>query len=198
MIGKFSEALTDALIKGNQIDKGDRALYVYGLFVLFSNLLFLTVTCVTGLLLQIGIQSVCFYIAFMSLRRFAGGYHAKTELRCQLLSTLSVVASVFFIRTLQNATAQIPLAVAVAVGSILIFCFAPTDTPQKPLSPEEQKHFRKITIGILLGLDVVFALAAFLNWQMLFLPIGAAVSLESILLTLGKAQRVFTAKKTDS
>lgn len=195
MIGRLAKRMTIALIKHQQIDKGDAALYEYGLFILLSNLIFFGVTCLTGALSGAFLQSVLFFIAFQFVRRYAGGYHARTELRCQIFSTASIVISILFLKLFQQYEMIFLWAALMILGTALIALFSPLDTPAKPLCDNERKYYKKKTVLILLASDIAFTISAVLQWDFLYLPIAVAIGLETILLTLGKIQQCVKSKR---
>lgn len=195
MIGRLAKRMTIALIKQQQIDKGDSALYEYGFFILLSNLIFFALTCLTGALVGAFLQSVLFFIAFQFIRRYAGGYHASTELRCQFFSTVSIVVSILSIKLFQQYEQFLWWTVLMALGTAVIVFFSPLDTPAKPLSCNERKVYKKKTILILLVSDIAFTISVVLQWDFFYLPIAIAIGLETILLTLGKIQQCVKSKR---
>lgn len=189
MISKLSEKITNTLVEKNTISEDDRELYEYGFFMLFSNLYFIVITCIFGLIFGVFFESLIFFISFMLIRKYAGGYHAKTETRCQIVSTLSILISILVIRFVNFDDISVILLAITAISSILIFAFAPLDTPEKPLSKNEKKHFRTISYIILVVLDILFLIAYFFNWNGVFVSVAVAIIFESILISLGKILR---------
>lgn len=186
MISKLSEKITNTLVVKNTISEDDRELYEYGFFMLFSNLYFIVITCIFGLIFGVFFESLIFFISFMLIRKYAGGYHAKTETRCQIVSTLSILISILVIRFVNFDGISVILLAITAISSILIFAFAPLDTPEKPLSKKEKNYFRKISYIILVILDVLFIVAYNFSWNVVFVPISVAILFESILISFGK------------
>ena len=80
--GKIAESLTNSGV----ITTEDRELYEYGLHHGLLMIINLLTTVVIGLLFKMVWQSFVFMIAYIPLRTYAGGYHAKTQFRCYLLS----------------------------------------------------------------------------------------------------------------
>lgn len=196
MIGCLAKQMTVVLIRHQQIDKDDAALYEYGFFILLSTLVFLGISCLTGLLCGVFWQSVLFFIAFQFVRRYAGGYHAKTELRCQFFSTAAIVISILLIKLFQQYEMVSLWAVLVLLGTAFIALLSPLDTPAKPLSENERKYYKKKTVLILSVSDIAFAISAVLQWDFLYLPIAVAIGLETILLALGKIQKCVQSKQS--
>ena len=98
MINKLSTFFTEKLLSNGTISDEDKELYIYGLFMLLSQLMFFIIACIFGFVLNCIIESIIFYIAFQFIRKYAGGYHAATETRCEILSTLSILACIVVIR----------------------------------------------------------------------------------------------------
>lgn len=186
MIGKLSEKLTLALIRRGQIDADERELYAYGFFILLSNLFFGILACLIGAVCGVFFEAILFYIAFRCIRQYAGGYHAKTETRCQVLSSLAILFAVLAIKAIEAFSLPWLAVPVAAVGTACVLCFAPLDTPQKPLDPAEHKQFRKISLWILLGMDILFTAGYIFKLWFLCLPVAAALGVETVLLSSGK------------
>lgn len=192
MINNLSVRLTDRLLAKGSITEDERELYIYGFFMLLSQLVYFLLACIVGLLFQCFFESVIFYIAFQFIRRYAGGYHAKTETRCEILSSLSIIGSIGTIRLLDMYDFQIVLLsiTLFSVGCIFVLC--PLDTPEKPLTKKEFQYFRKISRIILLVIFFVVIISYFLKVNILFAPCCMSLILESILLFAGKIKKVHT------
>lgn len=191
MINKLSTRLTEKLLSNGTICDEDKELYIYGLFMLLSQLMFFIITCIFGLVLNCLIESVIFYIAFQFIRKYAGGYHAATETRCEILSTLSILACIAVIRLSKTYDFQNVLLMISAVSAVCIFVFCPLDTPEKPLSDKEFRYFRKISWIILLVISIAVIVSYSFKFQMVFVPCCLSLVLESVLLVAGKMKKVF-------
>lgn len=197
MFSKLSEKLVHALIRRGQLDEGEHELYAYGFFILFSELFFFLVICAIGLCLRIPLQALFFFAVFRPLRQYAGGYHAKTELRCLLFSSTMLLGNFFVLKWVQTAGLDWLILLPVLLGTIPIVIFAPLDTTQKPLDSSERKHFRKRTLWCLFVADALFAVMFVLQIRVLFLPIGSAVGLAGIFLCLGVVRHTLDRKHAD-
>lgn len=197
MISKFSELLVKYFLKQSNITDDEQDLYQYGFFVLLSQILYFIVTCIMGALFGIFFESTIFYVAFQFIRRYAGGYHASTETRCEIMSTLSILACIVVIRLSKTYDFQSALLILSAVSVLCIAVLCPLDTPEKPLSEKEFKYFRKISWLILSAISLVTLISYFvqLKWlQIFFAPCCLSLILESLLLTAGKVKQVVLCK----
>ena len=198
MISKISEQLAEKMLSSGTISDEDKELYVYGLFMLLSQLMFFIIACFFGVILNCILESILFYIAFQLIRRHSGGYHASSETRCEIMSTLSILACIVVIRLSKTYDFQTALLVVSAVSGVFIFVLCPFDTPAKPLSEHEFKYFRKISWLILSMIFLVVIISYFvrLKWlQIFFAPCCLSLILECILLVAGKLKRLAVESK---
>lgn len=198
MINKLSEYFTDKLLINGSISKEEQELYVYGFFMLLSQLMYLILACIFGLILRCLIESIIFYIAFQFIRRFAGGYHAATETRCEIMSTLSILACIIVIKLSKTYDFQNALIIIGAISSVCIFFLCPLDTPEKPLSKNELKHFRKVSWIVSLVIIVGIIVSYYFKLQFILSPCCMSLILESILLISGKFQKNMKEKQNES
>ena len=193
MISRLSERIVKCLLKQSDIKDDEQDLYQYGFFILLSQILYLIIACIMGILLGAFFESIIFYITFQFIRRYAGGYHASTETRCEIMSTLSILACIGVIRLSKTYDFQFALLVVSIVSAVSIAVLCPLDTPEKPLSEKEFKYFRKISWLILSVIFLVVAISYFvqLKWlQIFFAPCCLSLILESLLLTAGKVKKL--------
>ena len=194
MFSKLSNKIVYRFFKRTDILDDEQELYKYGFFILFSQILYFIITITLGILCKAILESIIFYIAFQFIRRYAGGYHAATETRCEILSTLSIVASIGIIKLSKIYDFKTILLFVTLMSVVLILFLCPLDTPEKPLSEKEFKYFRKISWIILLVILSIIIVSYFFKFNNLFTPCCVSLILESILLVAGKIKRVHQEK----
>ncbi len=195
MISKVSSKIVSVLASRSVINKDDAELYDYGFFILLSQLLYFIIALATGIILKIIPQSVIFYLVFLLIRKYAGGYHASTEARCEIFSTLSIVGSITVAKLSEIYDFKIALLVISAVSAVCIFIFSPLDTPEKPLSQKEFNYFRKISWLILLAIIISITVSYILKLNFITVPCCMSLILESILLSAGEIKKLQDEKK---
>ena len=159
---------------------------------------FLIITSIIGAIFSAFLQSVVFFFAFFLIRQFAGGYHAKTETRCEILSTLSILCCIVLIKLSKMYDIRIALLSISFVFATLIFILCPLDTPEKPLSDKEYKYFRKISWIILLLIIIAIIVSFIFKFNALFAPCCASLILEGVLIGTGKIKKVYNEKRASS
>jgi accessory gene regulator B len=194
---KLSEYFVSYLIKRNVLKKDDIELYQYGFFLLFSKILYLTVTIVVGLVFNIIFESLIFFILFYYIRQYAGGYHASKEIICNILTSVSILFCILVIKDSIIHDLQIPLLIISLISSGIVFIICPLDTPEKPLTDYEFHYYRKISWIILLIISVLIIISFIFEWKFLFAPSCLSLILESILLIAGKVKKVYQLKNAE-
>lgn len=198
MIGKLSSKISDLLIRKSVIDSEDQELYVYGFFILLSQILYFIIAVIFGIIFNVLLQSVVFYIAFQFIRKYAGGYHASTEGRCEIMSALSILACIVMIWLSRSYDFSLLLFCISLVAVLVIAVLCPLDTPEKPLSNKELKYFRKISWLILFIIAALIVVSYIFGWSYIFSPCCISLILESILIIAGKIKQITNFKKMKS
>ncbi len=195
MISNISAFITNRLIAKGLLAENERELYIYGFFMLLSQLMYFVLAAVFGLVLGCLVESVIFYIAFQLIRRYAGGYHAKTETRCEIMSALSIFACIAVIRLSKSYDLTVALACVSAASAVPIALFCPLDTPEKPLSKKEFRYFRRISLIILFVISAAGVVSYIFEFGIVFAPCCLSLILEAALITAGKIRRASASQK---
>lgn len=198
MISKLSTFFTKKLVKNGTIHDSEQEIYVYGFFMFLSHMFYLFVACMFGIVFNCFIESVIFYVLFQSIRRYAGGYHAKTETRCEILSTLSILCWIVLIKLSKMYDIRVALFSISLVFAVLIFIFCPLDTPEKPLDDKEYKYFRKISWIILSLIIIAIIISFYFKFNVVFAPCCASLILEGVLIGTGQIKKAYSKKRANS
>ena len=186
MINSLSLKITNKLISKNIIDEENRDLYHYGFFIVISEMLLLVFCILVGFLLGIALQSAVFYVAFFVFHRFAGGFHANTELRCQTVTAASFVAALLGIRFFVPVEGKYLIFAYIAACAVLI-AVSPADTPQKRLTKEERMRFKAYTAAVSFVLAlIVIAMYCFNAPDKFIAAILIAAVLELVSVVFGR------------
>ena len=198
MINKISSIIVEILIKHSLVENEDKELYSYGFFILLSQILYFIIVITIGILFNVIFESIIFYITFQFIRRYAGGYHAKTETRCDILSTLSILCCIVLIKLSKMYDIRIALLSASLVFAVLIFILCPLDTPEKPLNDKEYKYFRKISWIILSLIIIAIIVSFYFKFNIVFAPCCASLILEGVLIGTGQIKKAYSKKRANS
>lgn len=170
------------MISNNIIISEDKELYAYGIRQGLIMILNIATTLLIGTFLNMIWESLIFTTAYIPLRSFAGGYHARTQIRCYLFSIVLVSSSLILIKTLPSS-ALIVFTITF-ISSLIIFFLSPLGDANKPLSISETKIYKKKT-HLILFIEVCLSFFLFLlGFSNASLCITLSLSVQSFMLLL--------------
>lgn len=190
----MSSYIVRYLLNKSIISYEDKELYDYGIFIMMSYKIFFIISFLFGVVLKIPFSSVLFYVAFCLIRNFTGGIHAKSEIKCNILTTISILISIIFIKSLVKYE-SIYVAVAMLIMSSVSLCvIKPVASSSKKISPKEQLNFHKKAIMIILLILLISIISLIVGIYNIVVSLSIGVSLANILLILGKLQQKINKK----
>ena len=184
MLKELSNKITKKLVDINIIEAADSELYEYGFWqgsVLFFN--FLTVVLL-GILFNMLLESIIFLIFYGVLRTIAGGYHARTQHACYILSILLMVVVLIMLKTFPWNT--IICCILTILSISVIFILAPVQDENKLLDETEKKIFKKLSRVISLLYGFIIFLLFLLNKNELAYCVVISLFTISIMLIIGE------------
>ena len=192
MFSSIAEKITMHLEANNAFKSEDRAIYRYGIQQGLSIMLNLSTTLLLGIVTGMIWESIIFSAAYMLLRRYAGGFHAKTPARCYIYSSAMVLFALLGIKYVFDSI-LISICMFI-VGSLIIFLFSPVEDKNKPLDAAEQLVYQKRTRFYLIVEVVLDITMMSLGFKMLYEPISISLFCIGILVALGKVKNVIRNK----
>ena len=192
MFSSIAEKITMHLEANNAFKSEDRAIYRYGIQQGLSIMLNLSTTLLLGIVTGMIWESIIFLAAYMLLRRYAGGFHAKTPARCYIYSSAMVLFALLGIKYVFDSI-LISICMFI-VGSLIIFLFSPIEDKNKPLDAAEQLVYQKRTRFYLIVEVVLDITMMSLGFKMLYEPISISLFCIGILVALGKVKNVIRNK----
>lgn len=197
MIKKLSEKIVDKLMSFTETSS-QREVYVYGLECFLNEVLNDIALLLAALMLQCPVEMAVWIASFLFIRLYLGGYHAKTPLRCFLLSTMIGLLSI----VLNEIWIEHPLAAGMILLPPVVFvtAYAPVVHSNHPVGEKQRKRLHKKAIW-----HYMIAMAAVYILEMIgstvFAPVCSGMVLSSGLAMLAKGKellhgsRRFTAKQ---
>lgn len=151
MITSIARYVTDFLLRENVISTEYMDLYIYGFEVIQAGTINVMIVLFMGLLFDQLINGLLFYSAFCMLRKFCGGYHADTYLKCNLLLALNV-GMVMTILTWGYSISTLLNCIVCVLCLMVIWRYAPIQNKNKELSENQMKRYKRTSVimGILL------------------------------------------------
>ena len=191
MIDRLSSRLCGVFVSAKVIGDDERELYTYGIRILAQKIIVIFYAVGLGGLLGVPAESALFILSFMLIRRYGGGYHAKTQMRCNIITFTAIFVGIVVIRIVSLHTFSEMYLAVYAVSAALTAVLSPVDNDNKRLTVREKKVFKSVTWGIILLhslLLTVFYRACMFGFTSALIASGV---LEALLVAAGKGQVIF-------
>ena len=163
MFEVLSERITEWLLANEAIPREDKEIYRYGIQQGMIALVNLGTTMIIGMVFGKLLESLLFMTAYIPLRSFAGGYHAKTAVRCYFFSIVMISAVLWGMRYVTYSSLIFGWLTAIS-GSVIWF-LVPVEDRNKPLDDVEKVVYRKRARGIVLAESILSLLAIFYRYE---------------------------------
>lgn len=147
MIKLISDKFACFLCK-DEGQKDNFDLYEYAVYIILSSAFHIITVIALGLCFNLLVESLVFYFSFIAIRKFAGGYHAKTPSRCYLFSVISSIIMLCLIKY-ANSVGNIftyLLIIFELLCVVLIILMSPLDTENNPLNSYEKKWYKTLAV----------------------------------------------------
>ena len=122
-------------------------LYGFAIYIMLSSIIHIGSAIVIGIIFDMLAESILFYISFIAIRKFAGGYHANTPVKCYLFSIVSIIFSFAIIKVISGFNIGIIRSVAIILeftAVITIVFLSPLANENKTINDREKKIYKII------------------------------------------------------
>ena len=126
-------------------------------------------------------------MARQHVKKYGGGFHASTEGKCMILSTIEILLSICFVFFALREPAVLKSgALASAVAYIIICILSPAAAKEKPLDKAEKIRYRERSIIRVTPTFAAMTAALIFGYPRICAPLCAALMLEGVMLTAGR------------
>lgn len=150
------KTIVDEWVKAGVIEESDSPLYYFGLYEGGIFVIEVLVTLVIASIMQSLWVGMIFFLAFFSIRRFSGGFHAETRVRCFIVSVFVVVGAMKGIALLCNCH-SFHMVLISGICSVVIGIMSPIENEKRTLTTQERMIHKKRLLLILL-FELVFSI----------------------------------------
>lgn len=189
MIMVFLESLAhrigDDLVRSGVVKEEDAAICIYGINQILASALNVSSALIIGMIYGVLPEVAVFMTAYIPLRSFAGGYHAKTPLRCYIFSVIMLIIVSIGMKYLSMAEWVYYVVLSAAI--LVVIALSPVEDQNKPLDETERKVYKKraaliavaeLMIGLafkLIRLDSLFIAMTYSFAVLCFMLVAGAV-----------------------
>lgn len=191
MISKLSNSLTQYICRENISSIDDMEKINYAIFVILSECSKICFLFIFFLLIGVTKYFLFSMTILLSIRIFAGGFHAESSIQCLIFSTLFFLCTCIFVFQISNLSREIYYIVA-AISIIFNVLFAPKASKNRPIV-NKKRRLRLRFISIISTTIWIYVLFFFIQDINLFKCGIGTVFLQSIQLI--SIKEIFTNEK---
>lgn len=185
MIEKLVLKLVDRMETEKIIRNSEREHYEYALITLIERFITIGTILIIGLVSKLLIPTICFLIAFFSLRKRTGGYHADKFWQCYLATTITYMAVVHLAGLFSSNKSVLFVALALAV--LVIGAIGTVNHPNMDMNKEElQAAKASARLIVLLEIMVIVIWAALDVNELCVSYMSIAIILCALLMCIAK------------
>lgn len=165
-------------------------LYEYAIYIILSSAFHMATVIVLGLVFNLLTESLVFYLSFIVIRKFSGGYHAKTPVRCYLFSFASNIIILCLVKWLSSINTLFIFIFIIfeLLCVVLILLISPLDTENNPLTGQEKKMYRMLTSIITILIFIISSLCFFKGYRNIGSSMICGVVMSALVLLMRKIQ----------
>lgn len=189
MIKLISDKFACFLCK-DEGQKNNFDLYEYAVYIILSSAFHVITVITLGLCFNLLVESLVFYFSFIAIRKFAGGYHAKTPVRCYLFSFASNIIILCLVKWLSSINTLFIFIFIIfeLLCVVLILLISPLDTENNPLTGQEKKMYRMLTSIITILIFIISSLCFFKGYRNIGSSMICGVVMSALVLLMRKIQ----------
>ena len=137
------QKIVDNQIEAGSIKESEQSIYLYGYQMLIEFCINIVVSVLIAIVFQAFGSVITFTLAFLLIRGYVGGYHAKTSLGCFCWSASILIVSVVMVKFIGEQEIWQWFFLLEVIVMPCVFKGSPIPTANKPITDNERIHFNK-------------------------------------------------------
>lgn len=181
---RLSGKLTNYILIKGVIEENDFEIYQYGFQRFLELAINIICSVIIAVLLDMKLECIAFFLFFIPLRSYSGGFHMEHYISCLLLSCLSLAGILCTVK--HFSAAPLLSCILYLISLAVIKITGAVDHPNRSIDEDDNLFFSKranIILIISLIIFIFFLLSG--NTRYLFLE-ALVFSLTSVSLIIGK------------
>lgn len=197
MIKLISDKFACFLCK-DEGQKDNFDLYEYAVYIILSSAFHIITVIALGLCFNLLVESLVFYFSYIAIRKFAGGYHAKTPTRCYIISIITIVLMLCIIKwilIINYLSIYYSLFFSELV-CVLILCFlSPLDTENKLLNSKERTIYKIVSCVTSIAISLFSTFLIVIGVYNICVSLSFSIFTSTVLLIVRKVQLLQNLRK---
>lgn len=186
LLTRLSRKIVNDLTRSDIVKAEDAEIYIYGINQILMYSINISSALIIGLIFGKFFEAAVFIVAYCSLRSFAGGYHAKTPLRCYVFSVIMLIIVLVGIKYLYLT--EWMYYVVLLAAALVVIVLSPVEDKNKPLDEIEYRVYKKRTILIVATELLIGIVLKLMGLDNLFVAVVYSFVVLSFILVAGKVK----------
>lgn len=144
MLKPLSRTLVNSAIKNGIAKQQEAEEYIFGINVFLTIVVNIASALLIGIIMGMPFEIALFIFVFKMLRKYVGGSHSKTALRCYITSCITYVIALMLIKYCPSHGAVVTTITFICY--IVICLISPVEAENKPLDDLEKKVYKRRSI----------------------------------------------------
>lgn len=197
MIKLISDKFACFLCK-DEGQKNNFDLYEYAVYIILSSAFHIITVIALGLCFNLLVESLVFYFSFIAIRKFAGGYHAKTPTRCYFISIITIVLMLCIIKwilIINYLSIYYSLFFSELVCVLILCCLSPLDTENKLLNGKERTIYKIVSCVTSIAISLFSTFLIVIGVYNICVSLSFSIFTSTVLLIVRKVQLLQNLRK---
>ncbi len=150
MIYRISDWIVRYIKRNSEqtINKDEEVFCRYGIEIIVSSVLSFALIFILGIGINMLLETIVFFICFSSLRKYTGGYHADSYIKCNIGFILVFTFTISVSLLLENKIGIFESIVSSFIMIILIWKNSPVEHINKPIADEKKMIYKCMSTAI--------------------------------------------------
>lgn len=184
MIKEISEKITKKAVEDGSIKSEQYEEYLYGINMILNILITDITMLIIGFIMRMLWECIVFWFFYKILRKYCGGFHFSTSLKCYLSSCIMCPV---ILTTVKYIPFNIfTWTVITLIGCIILFILSPVEAVNKPLDEKEISVFGRIARFLVVIILIIFIIAVLLKWIIISKIISVCIISVAVFSIAGK------------
>lgn len=193
MLHKLSERIIAYAVEINALDNNKAEEYIYGLELTLAVLLNDISVIIIGFLMGMVWQAILFLFLSSLIRRFSGGFHFSSQIRCYL--SMCIMCPLVLLIVKYSANNVLAWSVIMAVSTLILLIVSPVPALEKPLDEKEENVYGFISRIIIIAVTAAYAVLCGFGQLYIAKIVAVTVSVVAIFAILGKIKHKLYGQK---
>jgi accessory gene regulator B len=166
ILSLMARKMSSFSISNGIIKEEEREIYNYSFELLLSTIINFGFIIIASIIFNKVVQTLFYLIGFLPLRRVAGGFHAKTHLRCFFVLLASYFMFLSILILIADQSINILILAILLFSLCIVFLFSPIEDKNRPISLTEKDIFQRKSRIIILFLIIVVSILTLYSKQL--------------------------------